>query len=456
MSFRIAPIASPLPGSWPQGWRAAAGLTCVAGGAAIIAGAFLPWVEVFAGLIPVTGIQGANGRILAAAGAAIAVAGLYQLVRGGQRARWAAALAGFAALAFSGYLLIQLSRSMRVLGGDSMVAARGGPGLWIIAAGSLAAFATMFLPPSSQATLRRDTQQPALAWAADRDSAGLRRGLQIALGVIWLLDAALQYQPFMFTRAFAAQVLAPSAMGQPAFVSGPVLAAAQQISAHPAVWNALFATVQLTLAAGLFWRATARAALIGTIVWSLSVWWLGEGLGMIFSQMATPLTGAPGGAVLYAFLALLIWPNTRTAGEEGSIADRSPLGSWARVAWFVLFAAMAAETLTAPAGAAPLTAADQSRVTVITIGFAAAFALAAVGVFHPATARLAVAAAAAAAVILWAAAEHFGALLSGSATDPNTGPLLVLLAVAFWAPGQVRTQPGTSRRSAQTLTSRMI
>ena len=29
-----------------------------------------------------------------------------------------------------------------------------------------------------------------------------RRGLQICLGVVWLLDAALQYQPFMFRPFF--------------------------------------------------------------------------------------------------------------------------------------------------------------------------------------------------------------------------------------------------------------
>ena len=33
---------------------------------------------------------------------------------------------------------------------------------------------------------------------------------------------------------------------------------------------------------------------------------------------------------------------------------------------------------------------------------------------------------------LWGTAEGFGEILSGSATDPNTGPLLVLIAAAFW------------------------
>ena len=83
-----ASIAGARPSAWPRGWRAAAGLTSVAAGGVILAGAFMPWVEAFAGLVQVSGVQGANGRILAAAGAVIAGAGLYQLARGGQRARW--------------------------------------------------------------------------------------------------------------------------------------------------------------------------------------------------------------------------------------------------------------------------------------------------------------------------------------------------------------------------------
>src|SRR5487761_1380313 len=53
------------------------------------------------------------------------------------------------------------------------------------------------------------------AWSADRESAGPRRRLQLALGVLWLLDAALQYQPYMFSQAFAVKILDGSAAGRP-------------------------------------------------------------------------------------------------------------------------------------------------------------------------------------------------------------------------------------------------
>lgn len=68
-------------------------------------------------------------------------------------------------------------------------------------------------PVFAQATLAAARNRgTALAWIADRESAGARRGLQIALGLLWLLDDALQYQPYMFGEGFITQVLAPAAM----------------------------------------------------------------------------------------------------------------------------------------------------------------------------------------------------------------------------------------------------
>jgi hypothetical protein len=194
-----------------------------------------------------------------------------------------------------------------------MVIARPGPGLPVVLAGSVAAFAILLFPPSAQATLRRDPGMRVFSWTADRESVGLQRALQIALGAVWLLDAALQYQPYMFTRGFP-DMLAMAATGQPGIVAGPVTLTAQAVSANPAAWNAAFATIQLALAVGLLFRATARAALAGVVVWALSVWWLGEGLGGVFTTAASPLAGAPGAAVLYALLAVLAWPGGRGRG----------------------------------------------------------------------------------------------------------------------------------------------
>src|SRR5579859_286651 len=131
--------------------RLAAGLTAALAGAVILTGAVLPWVETFAGLIGIPGVRGGNGRILAAAGAMILAAGVWHASRGGSRSRWLAGLGGFASLGFSSYLLIQLTATLRGLSSDSMVLARGGPGLWVCAGGALLAFATLFLPMPGEA-----------------------------------------------------------------------------------------------------------------------------------------------------------------------------------------------------------------------------------------------------------------------------------------------------------------
>ncbi len=340
-----------------------------------------------------------------------------------------------------------------MLGGDSMVIARPGPGLWVALTGALAAFATLFFPPSSQATLRREGGRPVLAWMADRESAGLRRALQVSLGVVWLFDAALQYQPVMFTRAFPAMMLMPSGMGEPAFVSGPVQLASRLIAGQVVPWNALFATIQLALAAGLLCRATTRVALAGTIAWGLGVWWLGEGLGGIFGGMANPLTGAPGAALLYVVLAVLAWP--RKSAGPGPLGLARTRG--ARVAWAVLWGGLAVLMLTAPAGSSSLTANGGTAATVVPAAFAAAFALAAAGVLIPATTRPALVLAMVTALAVWAWGERFGEIFSGSATDLNTGPLLVLIALAYWpGSGWPRSTTALIRSSVVRMPFRLV
>ena len=120
-----------------------------------------------------------------------------------------------------------------------------------------------------------------------------RRHLQIALGLLWLLDGALQLQPFMLRTSFARQVLDPVAAGQPHFVAGPVHWAANLIAAHPVAWDVPFAAIQLLIGLGLLFPRTAKLALAASIPWSLGVWFFGEGLSGLASGHASLLTGAP-------------------------------------------------------------------------------------------------------------------------------------------------------------------
>ena len=160
-----------------------------------------------------------------------------------------------------------------------------------------------------------------------------RRQVQMALGVLRILDGALQLQPFMFGRGFAEQVIAPAGDGQPRFVSSGVHWAADLVASAPVAWDPAFAAVQLVIGVGLLLPGTVRLALLASLAWSVGVPFFGEGLGGLASGHADLLTGAPGAVLLYAVLALGVWPPPRVAHAA---VDERPAG-WLPLAWAVVW-----------------------------------------------------------------------------------------------------------------------
>jgi hypothetical protein len=156
-----------------------------------------------------------------------------------------------------------------------------------------------------------------------------RRHLQVALGLLWLLDGALQLQPFMLGTGFATQVIAPAAAGQPAFVAVPIHWEVSLIAAHPLAWDVPFAAVQLLIGLGLLVPRTTRLALAVSVPWSLGVWFFGEGLSGLASGHPSLLTGAPGSVLLYGLLALAAWPGRNPSHQAPA--------RWLPLAWAVLW-----------------------------------------------------------------------------------------------------------------------
>ena len=69
----------------------------------------------------------------------------------------------------------------------------------------------------------------------------------------------------------------------------------------------------------------------------------------------------------------------------------------------------------------------------VTVVLAGLLVIVAVGVYLPAPyANASVALAALIGLTFWVVGENFGALFTNGATDVNSGPLLILLAVAYW------------------------
>ncbi len=197
---------------------------------------------------------------------------------------------------------------------------------------------------------------------AARPSMDARRLLQLVLAVIWLLDGVLQYQGFMFTKGFN-QMLAGTADGNPAVIAKPITWDATLIDHHLVLLNAIFATIQLLLGLGIAFRPTVRVALAASVLWSLGVWWFGEGLGGVLSGAASPLSGAPGAVILYALLAVLLWPADRDVTASFTAA-RAVGAHVARALWAVLWLSLAYFALTpgnrAPQGMSGMIAAMES------------------------------------------------------------------------------------------------
>ena len=279
-----------------------------------------------------------------------------------------------------------------------------------------------------------------------------RRTLQVALGLVWLVDAALQFQPFMFTKGFVNGALEPVASGNPWLFAQPMMWVDHFMIHGIAWWNALFAVVQLLIAVGLFWRLSVRWALGTSIVWSLAVWWFAEGFGGIFSS-GSPLSGQPGAVVLYALLAVLVWPTDRR--DTPSVVAASPWGArGARIAWVALWANFAVyflvpanrtsqamhDLVSTTASGEPhwIQSIDRAMAAVLNgrgVMFSIALALlcvaVAVVVAVPSLVRPALFVAFAFAVFVWLA-QDFGGVFTSQGTDVNSGPLIALLSWSYW------------------------
>ncbi len=282
-----------------------------------------------------------------------------------------------------------------------------------------------------------------------------RRSVQIGLGVVWLIDAALQCQPYMFTKAFVNSALEPTAAGNPWVLARSIIWADHVMVHDIAWWNVLYATLQLLIALGLFWRPTVRWALGVSIVWGVGVWWFAEGFGGVFSG-SSPLSGEPGAVILYVMLAILVWPPHRRR-EGRSVAECAWWGRRASNAlWVLLWGNFAGYFLIplnrSPQGPRDLVAAMTSgepawirsldtivagalngRGFELSVALASACVAIALGLFSTPLRRGALVAALAFSVVVWMV-QDFGGVLTSRGTDVNSGPLIALLVIAYWPP----------------------
>ncbi|MBV8221604.1 MAG: hypothetical protein JO325_24330 [Solirubrobacterales bacterium] len=288
--------------------------------------------------------------------------------------------------------------------------------------------------------------------------------------MIWLIDGALQLQPFMFGRGFVTQIIAPNEVDQPGFFAGPIRLAAHLIEPRMVMFNLFAATIQLLIGIGLIYRPTVKAALLTSFGWALGIWWIGEGLGGLFTGHASPLTGAPGAALLYLLAGLIAWPRDRsrtaTTAAGGLLGERG-----ARIAWALLWLGFAALWLlpanrsdtavhdaiaNAPSGSRWLSSIESTAAAAaaghgVPIALSAAILSAAIGlaVLLAACPKPTLVLSTAIALGYFVVGQGLGGVLTGSGTDPGTGPLIALLAVSIY-PLQRTGRPLTLRLGRKT------
>ena len=292
-----------------------------------------------------------------------------------------------------------------------------------------------------------------------------QRVLQIILGLFWLLDAGLQFQPFMFGSGFTTTYLLNNAHNQPDIIRWIITNVGNFVGPHVAVWNTFFALIQVAIGLGLLFRPTVRPALVLSFFWAFGVWFFGEGLGQIFTGSASALTGAPGSVFLYGLIGLMAWPRSAPAEEDeetepsvgiaSSAAGQGIGGAMTPLLVWCGYWSLAAILFLLPNNRTPTSV--SSAITGMSPGEPSAYShflnsfgnhfgsggvwttwLLAIGslivgfgplVFRRPTPFLA--AGGLLATFFWVSGQGLGGIFTGSGTDPNSGPLIVLLALAM-------------------------
>ncbi len=260
------------------------------------------------------------------------------------------------------------------------------------------------------------------------------------------------------------------AASNPSWVAHSITWNASNVYHNPVLANSVFALVQFLIGFGIVWQRSLKPALALSIVWSLGVWWFGEGAGNILHGGATPLGGGPGGVLFYAVLAVLLWPS---AGSDAPfVAARSVGVTAAKAIWAVVWGLLALLAVVG-AGRSPqalhdLVAAfsgqpgwlahiDRSTEslllrhgTTIAILLSVVCVIVAIGVYLPPRfTKVTVALGIVTFALIWVATQNFGGILAGGATTPNSGPLVIILALIYWPlTGSRTTDLGVPANSA--------
>jgi hypothetical protein len=310
-----------------------------------------------------------------------------------------------------------------------------------------------------------------------------RKALQRVLGVLWLIDGLLQLQPQMFTMNMVNGVMRPMLQGQPGLIEPSLQFIVNQTTLHLLEVNLLIAIVQILLGLGFLFLPDRwiRDLVIASFVWAFIVWYGGEGMSMLLTGTSSILSGAPGAVLLYPLLGLAVYPRKKSKeGSKDAAAKTGDDGLLSRkvlrwvLAGFWVFAALLqlqpnwwqpgqiSQAIGAMVGQGGLNTVlvdpVLNQLSKVTANLEIPLNIALIVIFLALGIGLAVAndkylrpfliASIVVILVFWYFTQAFGMILTGMATDFNSGLLLVVMALAVW-PHVWQVQKAARTRFAQ-------
>ncbi|HKV03007.1 MAG TPA: hypothetical protein VJQ26_12820 [Ktedonobacteraceae bacterium] len=262
-------------------------------------------------------------------------------------------------------------------------------------------------------------------------------------------------------------IMKPMLNGQPGLFEPSLQFIVNQTTLHLTAVNLLIGIVQVCLGLGFLFLPDrwVKELVIVSIVWALIVWYGGEGMSMLLTGTASILTGAPGAVLLYPLLGFAVYPRktstadaqsaTRKAGDDG-LLPRKYL-RWV-LAGFWIFGALLqlqpnwwqpgqiSQTIGGYIGMGGLNTwlVDPvlKQISTVTANIEIPLNIALIVAFLALGIGLAVVrreqlppfliASIVVSVVFWYCSEAFGGILTGMATDFNSGLLVVVMALAVW------------------------
>ncbi len=134
-----------------------------------------------------------------------------------------------------------------------------------------------------------------------RHREGLKAGLRILFGLIWIIDGAFKFQPgFIASGAWQ-----PSPDGQPPWLQGWFTFWANTTSSNPTLWVDTTGILEILLGLALVFGFMRKIAYSGGILLSMLIWSVPEGFGGPYGPSSTDIGTGAVYAMVFLFLMIV-------------------------------------------------------------------------------------------------------------------------------------------------------